>query len=165
MLEGHRVRVHVEGSRPDIRVPFQEVHLSASPDGTANAPIRRYDTGGPLAERSAGLPDLRGGWIDEREDTELYEGRTARARDDGRAVDRGAPRYPAHPLEARRPRKAHPGRHRDSDALRPGGGHHARDRVRGDQGRHDALSRSARRLHLEGRSCRQTSTIPSPSPC
>jgi phosphomethylpyrimidine synthase len=110
MLEGHQVRVHVEGSRPDIRVPFLEVHLGDSPDGTTNPPLRRYDTGGPGSDRAQGLPCLRAGWIDERKDTEHYAGRVGTARDDGRAAARGGERYPAHPLESRHPRRGLPGR-------------------------------------------------------
>jgi phosphomethylpyrimidine synthase len=102
--------VHVEGSRPDIRVPFQEIHLHNSPDGSPNLPLRRYDTAGPGSERSAGLPELRAPWIDERADTERYQGRTATARDDGRGAERGGPRHPAHPSEGRSPKRALPGR-------------------------------------------------------
>ena len=84
-------KVYIEGSRPDIRVPVDEVvqlpTRSASGD-VANAPLRRYDTSGPHSEPDAhiavedGLPPLRHPWIVERDDVELV-------RDAGRAVLRG----------------------------------------------------------------------------
>src|SRR5918998_2489120 len=58
-----RRKVYVEGSRPDIRVPFAEVDLSGD-----NRPVRLYDTSGPGSDPDAGLPPLRGGWIAERGD-------------------------------------------------------------------------------------------------
>jgi phosphomethylpyrimidine synthase len=83
-------KVYVEGSRADIRVPFQEVvqtpTRSAAGD-IGNAPVRRYDTSGPHSEPAAriavedGLPPLRHQWIVEREDVELV-------RDSGRPVMR-----------------------------------------------------------------------------
>jgi phosphomethylpyrimidine synthase len=48
----------VQGSRPDIRVPFAEVELS---DG--NAPFRLYDTSGPGSDPAVGLPPLRAPWV------------------------------------------------------------------------------------------------------
>lgn len=83
-------RVLVAGSRPDIRVPFQEVRLHDSPDGSVNLPLRRYDTAGPGAPREVGLPLLRDSWIEERGDTERVGGRPVGVRDDGRAAARGA---------------------------------------------------------------------------
>jgi phosphomethylpyrimidine synthase len=52
-----RRKVYVEGSRPDIRVPFMSVELS---DG--NEPVRLYDTSGPGSDPAAGLPPLRAPW-------------------------------------------------------------------------------------------------------
>jgi len=52
-----RRKVYVEGSRPEIRVPFAEVELS---DG--NAPFRLYDTSGPGSDPAIGLPPLRRPW-------------------------------------------------------------------------------------------------------
>ena len=52
-----RRKVYVEGSRPDVRVPFSEVELS---DG--NAPFRLYDTSGPGSDPAVGLPPLREPW-------------------------------------------------------------------------------------------------------
>jgi phosphomethylpyrimidine synthase len=109
MTEVIRKRVLVTGSRPDIRVPFQEIRLHDSPDGKTNAPLRRYDTAGPGADRECGLPELRDAWIEERGDTERYPGRAGSVRDDGRAVARDGIRYPAHPREGRPPRRASTG--------------------------------------------------------
>ena len=99
-------RVEVVGSRPDIRVPFREIQLAESPDGTPNPPVRLYDTGGPGGDIGTGLPALREGWIGERGDTELYDGRVASRRDDGRAAERGGAHHPTHPGESRQPRRA-----------------------------------------------------------
>jgi phosphomethylpyrimidine synthase len=54
-----RTKVYAHGERPDIRVPFTEVHLADSPGPTGpqpNAPLRLYDTSGPgsVPEQSAG---------------------------------------------------------------------------------------------------------------
>ena len=109
MVQARRTKVQVVGSRPDIRVPFQEIHLDDSPDGTPNPPVRLYDTSGPGGDVRAGLPRLREPWIEERSDTAVYEGRARSARDDGRAAGRGGARYPEHPSEARRPRRGRDG--------------------------------------------------------
>jgi phosphomethylpyrimidine synthase len=72
-------KIHVQGSRPDIRVPMREVSLSpthASGGAEENPPIYIYDTSGPYTDPEAridllrGMPDLRGPWIEERGDTE-----------------------------------------------------------------------------------------------
>jgi phosphomethylpyrimidine synthase len=52
-----RRKVYVEGSRPELRVPFSEVLLS---DG--NEPVRLYDTSGPGSDPAVGLPPLRAPW-------------------------------------------------------------------------------------------------------
>ncbi|WP_019625260.1 phosphomethylpyrimidine synthase ThiC [Thioalkalivibrio sp. ALJT] len=76
-------KVFVQGSRPDIRVPFRQVAQSPTmTSGTPeeNPPIPVYDTSGPYTDPDAtidltrGLADLRGGWIDERADTEWLDG-------------------------------------------------------------------------------------------
>ena len=84
-LPGSR-KIHVEGSRPDIRVAMREIDLEA----TANeAPVRLYDTSGPYTDCGAqvditkGLAQLRRAWIEERGDVETYEGRAHRPEDDG----------------------------------------------------------------------------------
>jgi len=95
-----RRKVHVEGDRPDIQVPFTEVALGDSPghEGPVpNAPIRLYDTSGPDGGPEGGLPALRRNWVLGRADVEEYEGRPVTTRDDGRA----AARRPDRPLVLR----------------------------------------------------------------
>ena len=76
-------KVYVEGSRPDIRVPFREISLSDTPSvfGTEkNPPVVVYDTSGPYTDPAIsidirnGLPALRSGWISERGDVEQLDG-------------------------------------------------------------------------------------------
>ncbi len=73
-------KIHVTGSRPDIRVPMREISLSDTPAsfGAENNPaVVVYDTSGPYTDPAVaidlrqGLPDVRTGWIEERNDTEL----------------------------------------------------------------------------------------------
>ena len=77
------VKIYVEGSRPDIRVPMRQVQqddTAASFGVEKNPPITIYDTSGPYSDPDAsidlmgGLPDVRAGWIDERNDTGLLDG-------------------------------------------------------------------------------------------
>ena len=77
-LEGMK-RVYVQGSRKDLKVPFREIELQAPrlPDGKlqANDPVRVYDTSGPWGDPDfhgdvrQGLPGVRAGWVEERNDT------------------------------------------------------------------------------------------------
>src|SRR5271170_1320140 len=86
----NRRKVYVDG--PDgTKVPFVEVALADSPERNGskpNAPIRLYDTSGPGAVPTVGLPPLRLPWITGRGDVESYEGRPVNRRDDGRAAVR-----------------------------------------------------------------------------
>src|SRR5580658_2067458 len=76
-------RVYVEGSRPDVRVPFREI-LQAPTRGvtgdTPNLPLRLYDTSGPhgdptiTVDPKAGLAGVRLPWILERGDVETVSG-------------------------------------------------------------------------------------------
>jgi len=79
-------KVYVEGSRPDVRVPFREISLSDTPSAFGaekNAPVVVYDTSGPYTDPQAsidirnGLPPLRAPWIEERNDTEQLDGPTS----------------------------------------------------------------------------------------
>jgi phosphomethylpyrimidine synthase len=79
-------KVHVTGSRPDIRVPMREIQQSDTPAGMGaepNPPIFVYDTSGPYTDPQAridirkGLPALRAAWIEERGDTEVLAGPTS----------------------------------------------------------------------------------------
>jgi phosphomethylpyrimidine synthase len=76
-------KVHLTGSRADLRVPLREVSL------TNGETVTLYDTSGPYTDPSVaidvrrGLPGLRSAWIAERGDTETYAGRAPQALDDG----------------------------------------------------------------------------------
>ena len=84
-IRGSR-KIHVRGSRDDIRVPMREIVLTDTPamfGSEANAPFVVYDTSGPytdtafVADLAAGLPKLRETWIGERGDTEVLPNRTS----------------------------------------------------------------------------------------
>lgn len=75
-------KVYIEGSRPDIQVPMREITLTATVTEQGleeNPPLRVYDSSGIYADGEAdidlrkGLPLLRQGWIEERDDTEQLE--------------------------------------------------------------------------------------------
>ncbi|MGD8266510.1 MAG: phosphomethylpyrimidine synthase ThiC [Chromatiales bacterium] len=79
-------KIHVEGSRPDIRVPMREVEQTPTTTNGANEPnppLYIYDTSGPYGDPAVkidllkGLPEVRADWILERGDTELLEGPTS----------------------------------------------------------------------------------------
>jgi hypothetical protein len=72
-------KVHIEGSRADVRVPMREIALADTPSmfgAEKNAPFTTYDTSGPYTDPdyrvdlTAGLPALRARWIAERGDSE-----------------------------------------------------------------------------------------------
>ncbi|MCF7223237.1 phosphomethylpyrimidine synthase ThiC [Marilutibacter chinensis] len=76
-------KIHVEGSRTDLRVPMREIALQRTPTmfgGEDNAPLAVYDTSGPYTDPdakidlAAGLAPLRAQWIAERGDTAVLEG-------------------------------------------------------------------------------------------
>ncbi|MCJ8162539.1 phosphomethylpyrimidine synthase ThiC [Acinetobacter zhairhuonensis] len=80
-------KVYIEGSRPDIRVPFREISLTDTPTGLGgeqNLPLRVYDTSGVYTDPNVsidlnkGLPWVRQSWIEEREDTEVLTGLTSK---------------------------------------------------------------------------------------
>ncbi|QDK99078.1 phosphomethylpyrimidine synthase ThiC [Acinetobacter tandoii] len=80
-------KVYIEGSRPDIRVPFREINLTDTPTGLGgeqNLPLRVYDTSGVYTDPNVsidlnkGLPWVRQTWIEEREDTEVLTGLTSK---------------------------------------------------------------------------------------
>lgn len=79
-------KIHVPGSRPDIRVPMREIHQSDTPasfGAEPNPPVWVYDTSGPYTDPDAridirsGLAPLRAAWIAERGDTEELPGPTS----------------------------------------------------------------------------------------
>jgi phosphomethylpyrimidine synthase len=76
-------KIHVQGSRPDLRVGMREIRQSDTLVGggqETNPPITVYDTSGPYTDPQIGidlmkgLPDVRGAWIDERGDTQCLPG-------------------------------------------------------------------------------------------
>lgn len=85
-------RIYKQGVDEDIRVPFREIELSdtVTEQGTThNEPIVVYDTAGPYHDETyevdvtRGLPQIRTQWIDDRHDTERYEGRRIQSIDNG----------------------------------------------------------------------------------
>ncbi len=101
-------KIHVQGTRPGVRVPMREIPLTAP-----NAPVRLYDASGPYTDPDAdidlerGLPGLRRGFILDRGDVEELPGRTS-AYAAERLADPAlaARRFPELP----RPLRARPGR-------------------------------------------------------
>lgn len=76
-------KIHVVGSRPDIRVPMREITQSDTDTafgGEQNPPIYVYDCSGPYSDPTTsidvrqGLPALRAQWIAERGDSEPLAG-------------------------------------------------------------------------------------------
>jgi len=76
-------KVYVEGSTPDIQVPFREISISDTPSefgAEKNAPVLTYDTSGPYTDPKSkidiknGLTPLRNKWIEDRKDTEQLQG-------------------------------------------------------------------------------------------
>ncbi len=70
-------KVHIVGSRPDVRVPMREISQSefvTEKGSEANLPVYVYDTSGPYTDENIridfrkGLPELRKPWLDERGD-------------------------------------------------------------------------------------------------
>ena len=76
-------KIHVQGSRHDLKVPLREVCQAQTPTlfgGEGNPPITVYDTSGPYTDPdyrvdlATGLPALRAAWIAERGDSEQLDG-------------------------------------------------------------------------------------------
>jgi len=113
-------KVYVEGSRADIRVPMREIALTPSNNKgieQPNEPIRVYDASGPYTDSRyepdvrLGLPELRRGWIEERNDVERYEGRNIKPQDNGFSSEEAANKRGAElfPDNGRRPLRAKDG--------------------------------------------------------
>ena len=108
-------KIHVAGSRADLRVPLREIDLTATEtaDGPRlNAPLPVYDTSGPYTDADAridlgaGLAPARATWIEERGDTEVLDDLTSDYGRERAADAKLAPvRFPAIP----RPRLARAG--------------------------------------------------------
>ena len=105
-------KVYVTGSRPDLRVPMRAVAQAPTGD-EPNPEVFIYDCSGPYTDPQAtidirrGLPALRAGWIDERDDTVVLAGPSS-AYGQARAADAqtAALRFPE---LARQPRRAKAG--------------------------------------------------------
>ena len=76
-------KIYIEGTTPDIQVPFREISISDTPSefgAEKNAPVLTYDTSGPYTDPKAkidiknGLVPLRNKWIEDRKDTEQLNG-------------------------------------------------------------------------------------------
>jgi phosphomethylpyrimidine synthase len=73
----------ISGSRADLRVPVRDVQL------TNGRTVSFYDTSGPYTDPQAaidvrrGLLGMRDAWINERNDTQTYTGRSVHGNDDG----------------------------------------------------------------------------------
>ncbi|WP_461482804.1 phosphomethylpyrimidine synthase ThiC, partial [Porticoccus sp.] len=102
-----KVYLPVDG-HPSVRVPVREISLS---DGSA---VTVYDTSGPYTDPKAevdvhcGLPDLRSQWIEERGDTERYQGREMKPQDNGHLKQEKAFQFYNEALQ-RQPRRAKAG--------------------------------------------------------
>lgn len=79
-------KIYVQGSREDIRVGMREIQQDDTSDSLGfevNPPITVYDTSGPFSDPDVeidlmkGLPDVRSGWVLERNDTEELDGPTS----------------------------------------------------------------------------------------
>ena len=109
-------KAYVEGTRPDLRVPVRQVHL------TNGQSVTLYDTSGPYTDPLVdtdvrrGLSPLRENWIIARGDTEEYAGRPVRPEDDG--IKHTSPRGGLRNLDAVFPgRPRQPRRGRDGQAV------------------------------------------------
>ncbi|WP_067560844.1 phosphomethylpyrimidine synthase ThiC [Halofilum ochraceum] len=108
-------KIHVTGSRPDLRVPLREIELSPTEtaDGPrVNAPLPVYDTSGPYTDAdaridlAAGLSPVRTAWIEERGDTEVLDDLTSEyGRERANDPKLAGVRFPAIP----KPRRAKAG--------------------------------------------------------
>jgi len=109
-------KIHVEGSRPDVRVPMREIRVAATRTHSGlsveNPPVTVYDTSGPYTDPSAridlyrGLEPLRRAWIEERGDVEELASVTSLYGREREADPRLAPiRF----QRVRRPLRARPG--------------------------------------------------------
>jgi phosphomethylpyrimidine synthase len=107
---------YIQGSRPDLKVPYREVSLSPTrlAQGTQeNPPVPVYDSSGAFSDSACivdlaeGLPKLRRSWIEERADTQSMSGPSSRyGRQRANDLLTSELRFPALP----RPRRALPGK-------------------------------------------------------
>ncbi|MDR1228167.1 MAG: phosphomethylpyrimidine synthase ThiC [Azoarcus sp.] len=110
-------KIHVQGSRPDLKIPMREISQSDTPvssGGMKNPPVFVYDCSGPYTDPQvkidirSGLPPLREAWIEERGDTlSLPEPTSAYGRQRAADPALAALRFPG---PDRKPRRAKAGR-------------------------------------------------------
>jgi phosphomethylpyrimidine synthase len=110
------VKLHVAGSRADLRVAMREIRQTPTPGiggAEPNPAIVVYDTSGPYTDPDyrvdllAGLPAARAGWIEERSDSMPLAGQSSSfARQRARDAGSTALAFPA----SRVPRRAVQGR-------------------------------------------------------
>ncbi len=104
-------KIHLPGSRPDLRVPLREIVQADTPamfGVEKNPPVTVYDTSGPYTDPDhrvdlvAGLPPLRAAWIAERGDSEALGGRSSEfGRRHAAAPELAAIRFPRLPTPRR----------------------------------------------------------------
>jgi phosphomethylpyrimidine synthase len=111
---------------PEIRVPYREIKQHPSKSFTTgketeNPPIPVYDTSGPYTDPDVaidvtrGLSPIRKSWIDNRNDTEWYEGRSIQFVDDGHKLSKQSETLTV------RPDLIHEGLHRKPRRAKAGG--------------------------------------------
>ena len=109
-------KIYIQGSTPDIQVPFREISISDTPSefgAEKNAPVLVYDTSGPYTDPKYdiniqnGLPPLKTKWIEDRQDTEILDGPTS-AYGQQRKMDPELEKMRFNLL--RKPRRAKPGK-------------------------------------------------------
>ncbi len=103
-------KVYVQSANmPDVRVPMRKINLT---DGTD---ITLYDTSGPYTDSNAdidvhkGLPNVRSAWLDDSQDSELYQGRDTKPEDNGLQSEEKAFQF-YNPHLQRQPRRAKNGK-------------------------------------------------------
>ena len=90
-------KVYATGKTHDIHVPLRQIDI------TGEAPLTVYDSSGPYTDPAAqiditkGLPEVRGGWLQEQGLIEEYEARAVTDADNGFA--RGNRLTPAFPVQ------------------------------------------------------------------
>ena len=114
-------KVYVAGSiHPQIRVPFREITLTASPNGNGSPALPEsvivYDTSGPYTDPNKeidirkGMEPLRAEWIQSRGDVEEYEGRMVQPGDNGYKSEEHLPERERFPLADRKILRAKSGK-------------------------------------------------------
>ncbi|MBT4769176.1 MAG: phosphomethylpyrimidine synthase ThiC, partial [Rhodospirillaceae bacterium] len=110
-LPGSKKKYVTNETNPSIKVAMREIPLHAS---SGEEPLIVYDCSGPYTEENApiditkGLRRLRQAWIEERGDTQAYDGRPVHAVDNGNPADNET--VPLFPHQNHRPLRAKDGK-------------------------------------------------------